>query len=101
VLTQLVFSGVPDRQHRFHLRNITRMILAVQVFGRRCQPISSRSWTKTFLRQEGRYRFRAGFIKIAFEETLEQSPAHLIEAAVAASLATGAAIQAHRARPGG
>jgi phosphotriesterase-related protein len=41
---------------------------------------------------------RAGFIKIAFEESLEQSPIHLMEAAVAASLATGAAIQAHTER---
>ena len=48
--------------------------------------------------REGLVQVRAGFIKIAFEATLEQSPTQLIEAAVAASLATGAAIQAHTER---
>lgn len=48
--------------------------------------------------EEGPGEVRAGFIKIAFEESLEQSPVHLVEAAVAASLATGAAIQAHTER---
>lgn len=38
---------------------------------------------------------RAGFIKIACEETLERSPRHLIQAAVAASMETGAAIEVH------
>jgi predicted metal-dependent phosphotriesterase family hydrolase len=38
---------------------------------------------------------RAGFIKIACEETLEKSPLHLIEAAVMASRATGAAVEVH------
>lgn len=37
----------------------------------------------------------AGFIKIACEATLEGSPVHLIEAAVGASLATGAGIEVH------
>jgi len=48
--------------------------------------------------KEGPVQVRAGFIKIAFEESLEQSPVHLVEAAVAASLATEAAIQAHTER---
>ncbi len=51
-----------------------------------------------FETREGKEQVRAGFIKIAFEESLEQSPVHLVEAAVAASLATGAAIQAHTER---
>jgi predicted metal-dependent phosphotriesterase family hydrolase len=38
---------------------------------------------------------RAGFIKIACEETLEKSPRRLIEAAVMASLATGVAVEVH------
>lgn len=38
---------------------------------------------------------RAGFIKISCEGTLEKSPVHLMEAAVAASLETGAAIEVH------
>lgn len=41
---------------------------------------------------------RAGFIKIACEATLKQSPAGLIRAAVQASLDTGAAIQVHTER---
>jgi 5-phospho-D-xylono-1,4-lactonase len=38
---------------------------------------------------------RSGLIKIAFEETLNRSPMHLVEAAVVASLETGAAIEVH------
>lgn len=38
---------------------------------------------------------RAGFIKIACAETLEHSSRHLIQAAVAASMETGAAIEVH------
>lgn len=41
---------------------------------------------------------RAGFIKIACEDSLEGSPQRLMDAAVGASLATGAAIQAHTER---
>lgn len=41
---------------------------------------------------------RAGFIKIACEKTLQDSPRALIEAAVQASNATGAAIQVHTER---
>ncbi|MCA9912845.1 MAG: hypothetical protein KC496_05835 [Anaerolineae bacterium] len=41
---------------------------------------------------------RAGFIKIACEKTLDDSPKALIEAAVQASTATGAAIQVHTER---
>jgi len=48
--------------------------------------------------REGPVQVRAGFIKIAFEETLEKSPLQLVEAAVAASLTTGTAIQAHTDR---
>ena len=38
---------------------------------------------------------RAGFIKVACEETLAKSPLHLIEAAIEASAETGAAIEVH------
>ena len=38
---------------------------------------------------------RAGFIKIACEETLEKSPMPLLEAAVMASQATGVAVEVH------
>jgi predicted metal-dependent phosphotriesterase family hydrolase len=38
---------------------------------------------------------RAGFIKIACEDTLEKSPMNLLEGAVLASLETGAAIEVH------
>jgi phosphotriesterase-related protein len=40
-------------------------------------------------------RVRAGFIKIACEETLEKSPLHLLEAAVMTSRDTGVAIEVH------
>ena len=43
----------------------------------------------------GHPQVRAGFIKIACGKTLEGSPIQLIEAAVASSLQTGAAIEVH------
>ncbi len=44
---------------------------------------------------QGAQQVRAGFIKIACEETVERSPTQLMEAAAQASLETGAAIEVH------
>jgi phosphotriesterase-related protein len=48
--------------------------------------------------REGSETVRAGLIKIACEESLVKSPLHLIEAAVAASVETGAGIEVHTER---
>jgi predicted metal-dependent phosphotriesterase family hydrolase len=44
---------------------------------------------------------RAGFIKIACEDSLQASPLHLMQAAVQASLDTGAAIEVHTEKGSG